>query len=136
MKQDNASVTEPTLLVATSIVDSNVTCNGLSNGDILLLRLLYQCNSGPRTYEDYKINPCTEDCKCWKDAFGCSTNDFVCQGTLKCHANQCIDAADSAVVPPSIFGDDLTVDVDFLVFVGDFASDPWKKRFEGGKTTK
>ena len=36
--------------------------DALSDGDILNIRLLYQCQSGPRALSDYKANPCTEDC--------------------------------------------------------------------------
>jgi len=64
---------------------------GLSDLDIIKVRLLYQCTSGPRSYSDYMDNPCTSDCKCWLDAFGCGTNHDACQGELICSENQCLE---------------------------------------------
>jgi len=63
-----------------------------SLGDMVKLRLLYQCHSGPRMYSEYLDSPCTVDCKCWKAASGCNRNDDACQGDLVCsHAkNQCV----------------------------------------------
>jgi len=64
----------------------------LSEGDIRQLRLLYQCQSGPRNLEDYVANPCTADCKCWEMAPGsCSGNDFTCQGSLVCRRDKCVN---------------------------------------------
>jgi len=58
---------------------------GASKGDIIQIRLLYQCQSGPRSYADYVANPCTADCPCWESAMGsCRGNDHACQGGLIC----------------------------------------------------
>ena len=64
--------------------------DGPSNLDIIKLRLLYQCVSGPRNYADYQANPCTSDCKCWEGATGCNGNNAACQGSLVCSNNQCV----------------------------------------------
>ena len=72
----------------------------LSAGDVLWVRLLYQCQSGPRVYGDYLAHPCTEDCPCWRDdksrnsghdkndilevAMSCGGNNAACQGNLVC----------------------------------------------------
>jgi hypothetical protein len=63
-----------------------------SQGDIIQLRLLYQCRSGPRMFSEYLDNPCTADCKCWETASGCNGNDDACQGDLVCARanNQCV----------------------------------------------
>ena len=79
----------------------------LSAGDVLWVRLLYQCRSGPRLYGDYIAHPCTEDCPCWQydessssgyDRTGtievnmsCGGNDAACQGNLVClpQINRC-----------------------------------------------
>lgn len=66
-----------------------------SPGDIVKLRLLYQCRSGPRSFIDYVKNPCTSDCKCWKMAYGCNGNHDACQGDLVC------DSVKNHCVPPS-----------------------------------
>lgn len=62
----------------------------VSDGDILRVRLLYQCRSGPRTYDEYLAQPCTQNCPCWQDqegdniAMNCHGNDDACQGSLVC----------------------------------------------------
>ena len=66
----------------------------LSDGDILKIRLLYQCQSGPRALSDYRANPCTEDCLRWETAKGCGNDDKACQGNLICDdANHCVISA-------------------------------------------
>lgn len=77
--------------------DTITTLNGAYIGqreeaddmDIVQIRLLYQCISGPRTLADYKENMCTTDCPCWKNAVGC-TGDDTCQDGLHCSTdNKC-----------------------------------------------
>lgn len=63
--------------------------DGLSDLDVIKLRLLYQCISGPRNYGDYLNNICTSDCKCWEGATGCNGNNAACQGELVCTNNVC-----------------------------------------------
>jgi len=87
--------------------DTIVTKNGESIGqrskasesDIIQLRLLYQCKSGPRTLKEYNESPCTNDCKCWKGARGCGTNDGACQGNLVCSNNKCVASSAPSVAP-------------------------------------
>lgn len=82
----------------------------LSAGDVLWVRLLYQCRSGPRLFDEYLAHPCTEDCPCWQDdesssndhdnniiedfsvTMSCGGNDAACQGNLVCspQMDQCI----------------------------------------------
>ena len=64
---------------------------GVSRGDKLQIKLMYQCSPavGPRTYEEYKRNKCTLDCKCGKDWSGCGSNSEVCKGNLQCLSNKC-----------------------------------------------
>lgn len=59
--------------------------------DIKKLRLLYQCRTGPRDWSSYGRSQCTPDCKCWKSATGCGSNDDSCQGSLVCVNNQCVE---------------------------------------------
>jgi hypothetical protein len=74
-----------------------------TTGDVLRVRLLYQCRSGPRMYDDYLAHPCAEDCPCWQDdssrsiesilrTMNCHGNDAACQGTLFCSplTDQCV----------------------------------------------
>lgn len=63
-----------------------------SSGDIVQLQLLYQCDTsvGPRTYDEYKSEPCNDSCKCWEDKQGCGTSDDYCKGSLVCQANTCV----------------------------------------------
>jgi Astacin (Peptidase family M12A) len=63
--------------------------DGATEVDILEVQLLYQCISGPRTYQDYQSNLCTSDCKCWEGANGCNGDDNACQGSLICSDNVC-----------------------------------------------
>jgi hypothetical protein len=75
----------------------------LTTGDVLWVRLLHQCRSGPRMYDDYLAHPCTEDCPCWQDdssssiesilrTMNCHGNDAACQGNLFCSplTDQCV----------------------------------------------
>mmetsp|Transcript_39489 Transcript_39489/g.48088 ORF Transcript_39489/g.48088 Transcript_39489/m.48088 type:complete len:168 (-) Transcript_39489:17-520(-) len=70
-----------------------------SEQDILQIRLLYQCFSGPRTLSEYTSNPCSDDCRCWKGFEGCLGRDSYCQGGLACVDNMCVDAPPSK--PPT-----------------------------------
>mmetsp|Transcript_44679 Transcript_44679/g.82868 ORF Transcript_44679/g.82868 Transcript_44679/m.82868 type:complete len:405 (-) Transcript_44679:157-1371(-) len=65
----------------------------LSEGDIVKLRLLYQCKSGPRKLSDYQEHLCTADCKCWEGAVGCVNSNDACQGELVCSSNRCIHSS-------------------------------------------
>jgi hypothetical protein len=58
--------------------------------DILDIRLLYQCVSGPRNLAEYDANHCNTDCKCWKNEIGCNGNNDACQGSLTCSNNKCV----------------------------------------------
>jgi hypothetical protein len=61
-----------------------------SDQDIVDLRLMYQCLSGPRALNSYNANLCTSDCKCWEEASGCNGDDAACRGDLKCENNMCV----------------------------------------------
>jgi len=63
--------------------------DGPSASDIIQMRLLYQCQSGPRTLNEYNASPCSSDCQCWEGASGCGTDDNACQGDLICMNNTC-----------------------------------------------
>ena len=64
--------------------------NGISKGDRLQLRLMYQCKSGPRNYSQFRKNKCdTSDCKCGKNWKGCGTDNLKCKGSLVCVKNRC-----------------------------------------------
>jgi len=64
--------------------------------DIVQLRLLYQCEKavGPRTLSQFKAQPCSEKCQCWKKRTGCKSNHTFCKGKLVCHKNTCKDPKD------------------------------------------
>lgn len=74
---------------------------GASAGDLIQVRLLYQCRSGPRTYANYLDHPCTADCPCWKGASSCRGQDDACQGDLICSSksNQCIQPLPTLPTP-------------------------------------
>ncbi len=59
--------------------------------DILDIRLLYQCMSGPRNFSQYNSKRCTDDCKCWEGESGCGRRNDYCQGSLICKNNLCVD---------------------------------------------
>jgi len=88
--------------------DTITTKNGASIGqregadfqDILDIRLMYQCTSGPRTLSQYNSNRCTSSCKCWKDEVGCNGNNNACQGSLVCSSNKCVNPG-SGPTPPT-----------------------------------
>eukprot|EP00551_Chaetoceros_affinis_P006820 CAMPEP_0203678904 /NCGR_PEP_ID=MMETSP0090-20130426/33671_1 /ASSEMBLY_ACC=CAM_ASM_001088 /TAXON_ID=426623 /ORGANISM="Chaetoceros affinis, Strain CCMP159" /LENGTH=586 /DNA_ID=CAMNT_0050546347 /DNA_START=107 /DNA_END=1867 /DNA_ORIENTATION=- len=64
--------------------------NGADDQDILDMRLLYQCMSGPRSFNKYIGNKhCSVDCKCWEDELGCNGNNNACQGSLICQDDRC-----------------------------------------------
>ena len=51
---------------------------GASTEDLLQLRLMYQCKTGPRLKTDYDKNPCTRDCPCWKNHGPCKGQNHFC----------------------------------------------------------
>jgi hypothetical protein len=64
--------------------------NGISSGDRLQLRLMYQCESGHRPLADFKAERCNaSDCKCGRNWKGCGTEDGNCKGSLVCINNKC-----------------------------------------------
>ena len=65
--------------------------NEADDQDIVDIRLLYQCVSGPRNLSQYSLNRCTTDCKCWEGEMGCNKKNNACQGTLICRNNKCVD---------------------------------------------
>lgn len=58
--------------------------------DILQIRLMYQCKSGPRNLLDYEQQKCSEDCQCWHNELGCGNNDSYCNDDMMCQDNRCI----------------------------------------------
>lgn len=60
----------------------------MSPTDVQQLRLLYQCNTGPRNINDITIDTlCSINCKCWEYAIGsCHGNDEECMDNLVCGA--------------------------------------------------
>ena len=68
--------------------------NGISPGDKLQIRLLYQCRSGPRSLGKFSTQKCdAKDCKCGKNWKGCGVggedDDDKCKGELICIENKC-----------------------------------------------
>lgn len=68
---------------------------GLSNKDIIQVRLMYGCASGTRTLNEYKNKRCTRKCKCSEFQWGCGKGvsgdkNFRCKGNLKCKNNRCL----------------------------------------------
>ena len=63
---------------------------GPSRLDVIRVRLLYQCQSGPRSFVEYQKALCTVDCPCWLDAQGCGSNHYACQAGLVCESNTCV----------------------------------------------
>ena len=55
-----------------------------------MLRLLYQCKTGPRNLSQLESNPCTLDCLCWINKKGCNGQDSLCRGDTICQNNKCI----------------------------------------------
>ena len=67
---------------------------GISTGDMLQLRLLYQCRSGPRSLDKFRAARCdATNCKCAKYMWGCGKDgeddDDKCKGQLVCIQNRC-----------------------------------------------
>ena len=60
----------------------------MSPTDVQQLRLLYQCDTGPRNINDITFDTlCSINCKCWEYAIGsCHDNDDECMGDLICGA--------------------------------------------------
>eukprot|EP00804_Cyclotella_cryptica_P019397 CCRYP_006589-RA/>CCRYP_006589-RA protein AED:0.05 eAED:0.05 QI:76/0.88/0.8/1/0.77/0.9/10/0/1153 len=56
----------------------------LSDADVYQIRLLYQCESGPRSGPISIKDLCSEDCKCWEYAPGECVDDNECLGDLIC----------------------------------------------------
>lgn len=80
--------------------------DGISKGDNVVTRLLYQCFTGPRTLTAYKQNGgknrCNTDCKCGLRKKGCElptgTDDSTwCKGSLVCKNNRCVKDRKSVV---------------------------------------
>jgi hypothetical protein len=64
---------------------------GADDQDIIDIRLLYQCASGPRSIQAYESNRhCNSNCKCWEGESGCGGNSNACQGNLVCSKNECV----------------------------------------------
>ena len=63
---------------------------GISAGDKLQLRLMYQCTTGPRSLTAFKENKCTDTCKCGKNWKGCGSNSEVCKGSFQCQNDKCV----------------------------------------------
>ena len=62
----------------------------ISQGDIIQIRLLYQCEDGrQRTKQEYDEKKCKKNCRCGKGVKGCGTNDNVCKGSLVCINDKC-----------------------------------------------
>jgi hypothetical protein len=68
--------------------------------DILQIRLMYQCASGPRTRAAYFKNPCTKNCKCGLNLSGCKGNNNFCKGSLVCSNNKCVKSSGPSPTPP------------------------------------
>lgn len=65
--------------------------NEADDQDIIDIRLLYQCVSGPRNLSQYNSKRCSSDCKCWEGESGCNGQNNACQGSLVCSRNnQCV----------------------------------------------
>ncbi len=65
--------------------------------DILQIRLMYQCQSGPRLLDAYNSQRCTVNCPCWKNQNGCGDDDDLCKGDLRCSNNKCEDNLDPSI---------------------------------------
>jgi len=57
--------------------------------DVQQVRLMYQCESGPRTLSQHQQAKCSSDCKCGKNQMGCGSDSNVCKGNLRCVSNKC-----------------------------------------------
>jgi len=98
---------DPSKPIITPKVDTNGAIlgqrDGLSPGDIIKIRLLYQCEQFARSLSDYERTLCSKDCKCWEGAIGCDKDgDDACQGDLKCIDNACVETADDGCVVRSV----------------------------------
>jgi hypothetical protein len=65
--------------------------NGISAGDKLQMRLLYQCkNKRVRTYPEFQAEKCnSNDCKCGEGWRGCTASD-QCKTGLTCQSGRCM----------------------------------------------
>ena len=98
---DGVTIIKPTSDNATSAVsedDLGAYDIGASIGDLIQLRLLYQCKSGPRSYSEYLLEKCTTDCQYWENIGPCHGNDDACQGNLICNSS-IINGNDQCVQP-------------------------------------
>ena len=68
----------------------------MSRQDVLQVRLVYQCETGPRHFDEYKTNRCTKECKCGKNWKGCGSSNLLCKGNLQCMDNVCVPPPDSS----------------------------------------
>ncbi|KAI2510799.1 High choriolytic enzyme 1-like [Fragilaria crotonensis] len=75
--------------------------DGADDEDIRQVVLLYQCESGARSLDEFLASPCTQDCKCWEGASSCNGDSSACRDGLECSAsNQC--AAPTPAAPPVV----------------------------------
>jgi len=65
--------------------------NGASDGDILQVKLMYQCSSGPRHLSSFENYGCTSECLCSVGQGGCGAknNNNVCRDALVCENDTC-----------------------------------------------
>ena len=64
--------------------------DGVSDQDIMKIRLMYQCLSGPHDQSSYESDPCNPDCPCWEGATGCNGDSSACLESLTCSDNMCV----------------------------------------------
>jgi hypothetical protein len=69
--------------------------------DIKKLKLLYQCENGPREWNSLEQSPCTSNCRCRNEDIGCGSSNNACQGSLICSDNKCIVGAAPVSSPSS-----------------------------------
>lgn len=80
--------------------------DGMSDMDIIQVRLLYQCSTGPRDYDTHLSKPCTKKCKCGLDDVGCGTKNSKCKGSLKCVDKTCVEETQAPTPSPVACVDD------------------------------
>jgi hypothetical protein len=69
--------------------------------DIKKLKLLYQCENGPRNWVSLEQSPCTSSCRCKSGEIGCGSDNNACQGSLVCSNDKCSVGAAPTPSPPS-----------------------------------
>ena len=88
--------------------------DSISAGDILQLKLMYQCTSGPRTYTAMNTyGACNNNCKCDEGQAGCGTNDDACRGSLICHDNTCKTEGTSITSSKTIYDGGESIQLSF-----------------------